>query len=488
MSISNALNSAASGLRATSKLASTISNNVSNALTPGYASRATELSSVTAGGLGSGVRVAGTTRAEHPYLTAERRVAEAAAEAGSVRADAYARLVGAMGEAGAAGSLSASATALETALIAASATPQSPALLGTAVEAARALATSLTSTAAVAAQVRSEAEGAIAAQVETLNSTLHRIEDLNGKIVSLSLQGVDTLSLQDQRATLIDQISTIVPLKTVNRGDGAVALYTQGGGVLLDGAVWEVGFTAAPNGVTSEMTIENGALSGLTQRQGNQTVSLDAGTGKGRLDGGSLGALFEVRDSLVPGVTAELDLYAADLIARFEELAPASALDAGGEGLFVDAAGTGAMAGLAGRIGLNAAVDPAAGGAAWRLRDGLGAADPGAEGDGSTLQALADAMTAKRDPAGFASQTARNDSATMASEISSYFTGRSARADDDLAFQTARADALGEEELNVTGVDSDGQLQLLTAVERAYAANAKVLSTIDELMRVLLEI
>ncbi len=43
MSISNALNSAASGLRATSKLASTISNNVSNALTPGYASRATEL-------------------------------------------------------------------------------------------------------------------------------------------------------------------------------------------------------------------------------------------------------------------------------------------------------------------------------------------------------------------------------------------------------------------------------------------------------------
>lgn len=54
MSISSAFNSATSGLKATSKLASTISSNVSNALTAGYAKRTTALSSVVAGGSGAG--------------------------------------------------------------------------------------------------------------------------------------------------------------------------------------------------------------------------------------------------------------------------------------------------------------------------------------------------------------------------------------------------------------------------------------------------
>ena len=486
MSISNALNSAASGLRATTKLASTISTNVSNALTPGYASRTTELSSVTAGGLGSGARVTATTRAENAYLTSARRVAEATAGASGVRSDAYARVIDAMGEAGETGSLSASATALETALMSASASPQATTLLTDAVDAARALAASLTSTAKVAAEVRSEADSQIAAQVKTLNETLHKIEELNGKITNLSLQGVDTLSLEDQRSTLIDQISTIVPVKTVNRDNGAVAIYTQGGATLLDGTVWELSFTAAPNGVTSDMTLENGALSGLTQKQGTASVSISIGSGSGVFDGGSLGALFEVRDTIVPGFTNELDLYAADLVARFQGVS--DSLDADGAGLFVDSLGTGETAGLAGRIALNAAVDPDQGGAVYRLRDGLSASASGVEGDGSLLQALSDAMTAERAPTGFASQTAKNDSATMASEISAYFVGRAARVDDDLSYQSARAETLAEEELNAVGVDSDSQLQFLTVVEQAYAANAKVLSVIDELMQTLLEI
>ncbi|TPE53653.1 flagellar hook-associated protein FlgK [Amaricoccus solimangrovi] len=488
MSISSALNNAASGLRAASKLAGTISGNVSNALTAGYAARATELSSLSAGGLGSGVRVVATTRAENAYLTSERRLAQASAAASGARSDAEARLVAAMGEAGARGSLSASATALETALMSASASPQSTTLLTAAADAARTLAGSLAAAAAEAAETRTEADSGIARQVAALNETLHRVEDLNGRITSLSLQGVDTLSLQDQRATLIDRISTIVPVRTVNRENGAVAIHTQGGATLLDGVVWELGFTPTPNGVTAEMTLGNGALSGLSQKQGTAIVGLAAGTGSGALDGGSLGALFEVRDTIVPGFTGELDLYAADLMSRFRDLAPAGALDAGGEGLFVDATGAGGTAGLAGRIALNAAVDPDRGGAVYRLRDGLAAASPGVEGNGSLLQALADAMAAAREPAGFVSQTAKAGSATMASEISAWFLGRSARTDDDLAFQTARADTLAEEELNAVGVDSDGQLQFLTVVEQAYAANARVLSVIDDLMRTLLEI
>ena len=99
----------------------------------------------------------------------------------------------------------------------------------------------------------------------------------------------------------------------------------------------------------------------------------------------------------MPEVDAEMDRYANDLIERFRDLMPATWLDAAGEGLFVDG-GTGGTTGLAGRIEINAAVDPGAGGAVWRLRDGLAAATPGAEGNGANLQALSDAMAARRRP------------------------------------------------------------------------------------------
>ena len=67
-------------------------------------------------------------------------------------------------------------------------------------------------------------------------------------------------------------------------------------------------------------------LGGLTQDQGAAAgpVAVAAGSGTGLFDGGSLGALFEVRDRIVPEFDAEIDRYANDLIERFRDLMPAS--------------------------------------------------------------------------------------------------------------------------------------------------------------------
>ena len=146
------------------------------------------------------------------------------------------------------------------------------------------------------------------------------------------------------------------------------------------------------------------------------------------------------------------------------------------------------MTGLAGRIEVNAAVDPGAGGAVWRLRDGLAAALPGLEGNGANLQALSDAMAAPRDPIGFVSQNARAGGALMASEIASFFAGRGARSDENRAYLIGAAvGAGGAGDRMRPGVDTDAQLEALTLVEQTYAANARVLSVIDELMKLLLE-
>ena len=75
--------------------------------------------------------------------------------------------------------------------------------------------------------------------------------------------------------------------------------------MLLDGRVYALKFTPAANSVTADMTLGAG-LSGLAQDQNAATgpVAITAGSGSGLFDGGSLGALFEVRDKIVPEFTA----------------------------------------------------------------------------------------------------------------------------------------------------------------------------------------
>ncbi len=487
MSISSALNNAASGLAGSGRLAETISNNVANALTPGYRRQVTELSSLTLGGHGSGVRVTGTARVEDPFLTAQRRAMDAALGASAARSDAYTRILAAFGEPGASGSLSSLATRLETTLMSATASPQSAAKLTDAVVAAGDVASAINRIAAENVRMRTEADGEINRQVGQVNTSLHAIDRINKKIVTLETQGVDTNALRDERDRLIDGISSIIPVRSVNRENGQIALYTAGGGLLLDGKVFELGFQPAPNVVTPQMSLGAG-LHGLTQDQGaiGGPVAIDMGAGAGLMDGGSLAALFEVRDRIAPEFDAEMDRYAADLIDRFRSLMPPAALDPAGNGIFVDSA-PGATTGLAGRIALNAAVDPSQGGEAWRLRAGLDAAAPGPEGFGTYLQGLADAMVTARAPAGFVSQTAAASGATIASEIASFFGGRAARSDEDRAYLVARQTFLVESETHATGVDSDSELQSLMLVEQAYAANSRVLSVIDQLMKLLLE-
>jgi flagellar hook-associated protein 1 FlgK len=412
---------------------------------------------------------------------------DAALGATGTRSQVYERMLGAIGEPGGSGALATLATAFETALMGATASPQSVAKLSAAVSAAQGVASAVNKVAAENIRLRTEADAEIGRQVMQLNDALHVVDDINKKIVTLKQQGADVGGLEDERGRVIDGVSSIVPVRVVKRDNGQVALYSANGGLMLDGRVFELGFTPAANLVTPDLTVGAG-LSGLTQDLGaaGGPVAILVGSGPALMDGGSLAALFEVRDRIVPEFDAEMDRYAADMIDRFEALMPPAALDGAGNGIFVDSA-PGPAVGLASRFAVNAAVDPGQGGAVWRLRDGLAAAAPGDEGFGVYLQALTDAMTAPRPPVGFVSQNADSGGAVMAAEIASFFAGRSARSDDDRAYLIARQATLAENEQHVTGVDSDQELQSLMLVEQAYAANARVLSVIDDLMKLLLE-
>ena len=279
MSISGALSNAASGLAASARLADTISNNVANAMTPGFAKRTTELSSLALGGYGSGVRVAGTGRAENPFLTAERRGMDAALGATGTRSDAYERMMAALGEPGSDSAVSTLATRLETTLMSATASPQSMTKLTDAVVAAKDLAAAVNRVADENVRLRTEADQEIGRQVGRVNDALQVVDDINKKIATLAPKGVDVSGLQDERNRVIDGIASIIPVKVVKRDGDQVALYDANGGVLLDGRVYALGFTPAPNVVTPEMTLGS-PLGGRTadHRAPSRPVSLAVGS------------------------------------------------------------------------------------------------------------------------------------------------------------------------------------------------------------------
>ena len=143
------------------------------------------------------------------------------------------------------------------------------------------------------------------------------------------------------------------------------------------------------------------------------------------------------------------------------------------------------MVGLSTRISVSALVDPGSGGALWRLRDGLGATTQGPVGDNAILAGYVDAIGLARPPAGGSIGTAARTLSGFVSSATSAAGQSLSSVSAQLAFATARFDSLRNEELSV-GVDTDQEMQKLLLIEQAYAANARVIQTVDELIETLI--
>ncbi len=473
MSITSSLNNAMSGLNAAARAADVVSSNVANAMTEGYARRELQLSSRDA----SGVRIDGIQRILDQAVLTDRRLAVATAGKSGVSLAFFRRAEAAIGTPDQGNSLSGKITAFEAALVEAAARPDSDARLANVLTTAQEIAAQFNAVSGVIQTARQDADRTIAAEVSSLNKALEMVSMINRQIATTGMGNRDVSALLDQRQQLIDQIASIVPIKEVARENGQIALFTSGGAVLLDGKPANIGFE--PVGlITPDMTLQSGALSGLTVN------GLPAGRG---LDGGSLSAHLEVRDVAAVTAQAQLDALARDLMTR---LADPAVDPTGAIGLFTDRGAAFDLAdeaGLAGRLAVNPAADPAQGGALWRLRDGLGASVPGDKGDSRRLIALGEALE-KAAPAGSGNfgTTPRSFAALSAEFLSMIAVDRQAT-ETRSSFANARVETLRLAELQ-GGVDTDQELQRLMLIEQAYAANARVIQAVDDMIQSLLRL
>ncbi|MHC0051987.1 flagellar hook-associated protein FlgK [Actibacterium sp. D379-3] len=485
MSISGSLSNALSGLTASARAAEVVSANVANALTDGYGRRVLETSSQSVGGTGAGVQIDGVRRDVDRIVLADRRLSDAASGRADQKAAFYVTLEALVGLPESEASLNGRIAAFESALTEAASRPDSDARLAQVADTAGALQQQFAAISGGIQDQRMAADRQIGTQVDMLNDRLAKIADLNGEIRLHQGAGHDATALMDQRQILVDDIAGIVPLQVMQRDHGQIALYTTTGATLLEGKPGVFGF-AETGTIVPEMTLGSGALSGLTLN--GQPVSTEGAHSP--IAGGSLAALFDQRDVWAADAQAELDAVARDLIERFQQPGLDPSQPPGAAGLFTDgglAFNPANETGLSARLALNPVVDPAQGGDLWHLRAGLGATDPGNAGDATLLNAFADALAESRAPASGRFSGAARSTSSLASEYLSFVASTRQGAEADQSYAHAKGEALRAAEL-AGGVDTDQELQNLLMIENAYAANARVVQTIDDLIQTLLSI
>ncbi|GGE38406.1 flagellar hook-associated protein [Primorskyibacter flagellatus] len=478
MSISSALSNALSGLNAASRAASVVSSNVSNALNEDYGRRDVELAS-----RAGGVRVVGTTRHESPLILHDMREAGADQEYSGAVLEFRTRAEDILGTPEDEDSLAAQIAKFETALIAVASRPDLPERLSQLLSAAKGLAERFGYTSNGLQSLREQADAEIDASVKRLNELLGQAEDLNTAITRATHTGGETASLVDHRKKVIDEISTLIPVREITRDGGAVALMSQGGHFLLDGRAAELGFTATGI-ITPHQTIGDGFLSGLTIN--GDSIATDGSNAT--LASGALAARFRIRDDLAVELQTRIDMAARDLIDRFQQSGLDVTRTAGAAGLFTDSGNAFDPAdevGLAARIAVSALVDPAQGGATWRLRDGLGATTAGPPGDSTLLMEMIDVLNERRVPSDPALGTSGITASALATTILSLTGTERLLSEQGAAFDSTRQSELKERYL-AEGVDTDQEMQRLMLIEQAYAANARVVQVMDDLMKTLI--
>lgn len=321
MSLTDILGAARSGLTAAQVGLKTVSTNIANVGTPGYAREAVSLTTAVVQGCVAGVNVGEPSRIADQFL--EDIVYGRAGEAG--RADAEAtyldRLQSLLGEPGSEGGIPARMDAISAAATAMTGLSNSPQTVGNFVRQVQDAIASLQQLGQDAAQVHADAEGEIGHTVDRVNSLLTRIYQLNGDVARLEGLGRSASGVADQRMQAVEELSGLISISVRHQPDGRITIDSADGKVLIDKQLRQLSYAVPGNGVAQ------GKYPPITVHFADSAGNIGAATGEqlaGAASGGALGGLINLRDNIVPGFTDKLGLLFGGLAEAANAAANAS--------------------------------------------------------------------------------------------------------------------------------------------------------------------
>ena len=487
MSLSSAANITQSGLATVTAEIAVLSRNISNSNDTSYYSQKIANVSTTA----SGSHVVSVTRASNQAVfnnVLSATSANAMQTAISAGLDTLNQTIGDVssstsGSTSTATSPAALISALTNALQTYSASPTNSSAAAAVVSAASALASGLNSASATVQQARETANSGMATSVATINSLLSQFQAANQQVVSGTAVGADVTDAQDQRNSILQQLSRQIGISTTVGSNGDMSIYASSGVTLFqNGVASNVTFT--PTSAFTAGTVGNAVYVNGAAITGASSVM--------PISSGNLAGLATLRDSTTVTYQAQLDNMAGSLISSFAESDQAGA-GPNLPGLFTTPGATAmptSATGLASEISINPTVDPSRGGNANLLRDGGISSTTNSDYTYNTTgatsytgrisQLISDLSTTQNFSAAGGITTSANLGDYAAASVSWLEAERSSVSSQS-GYQSTLLSTATTALSNATGVNINDQMSQMLDLENSYAASAKLLTSINNM-------
>lgn len=326
MSLTQALNTALSGLRANQVSLSTVSANIANAETAGYVRKTVNQITTTAGDIGASVRIAGINRELDQYVQRQMRIETSGASYARLRADYLSRLQSLYGQPGGQGTLETAFSNFAGAVQALSTSSDSQSARIAVVNAAQALAQQLNASSRGIQSLRADAEFGMSDAVARANNAMQQIAAINNQIKATGVTDSAKAVLLDSRDSYILELSKIMDIRVVANDADQVTVFTNSGVQLVGTEASKLAFDTHGTITASTLwdadpTKRNVGTLTLTFPQGG---SLDLIQTKS-IRSGELAAYIELRDSSLVQAQTQLDQLAAAMASALSDRTTAGA-------------------------------------------------------------------------------------------------------------------------------------------------------------------
>jgi flagellar hook-associated protein 1 len=452
-SLSASLNIAAQSLDAEQTAIQTTTNNIANVNTPGYSREVAnfednppvEIGNLT---LGSGVDISQVTSLRDAVL--DLRVNQETQQQGALNSlvSSGQQIQSLFNETSGAG-LQAPLTAFFNSLSALSANPSDPSTRQAVLTAAQNLASGFNQSSNNLTQIQQGEDLSVTQSVSQINTLTSQLAAVNVQVVAATGAGQNSGPLVDQQQQLLNQLSNLIDVSSINAGNGSLTLTTSSGAPLVVG------------GQSFQLTTQANPTTGFQDvySQGSDITTA--------ITGGELAGEIQTRDQQIPSILSSLDSLASTL-ATAVNTQNAQGYDLNGNAggnIFVPppAGGVGAAASLAVAI-----TDPS-------LIAASGGPAPGSAGDNANANALLAIQNQTIDNG----QTPLNAYSNLVFQIGNQVsTAQSNQNSGSLVLQQ-----LQNLQAGVSGVDINEESANLIRFQSAYTASAQISGIIDTLMQ-----
>jgi flagellar hook-associated protein 1 FlgK len=315
MSLSQALSAALAGISVTQQGMSVIAGNVANANTTGYVEEtATPVETATNGDGGTSVDVGTINRNLNTLLQSQLWTETSGGSYADTAASLYQQLQQVYGTPGSSTSFDSIFNNFTSALQGLSTSPSSYSAQTAVISAAQSLAQSLNSMTNSVQQLRTSAEAGIATGVQSANTALQQIAQINQQLEGAPADAA-TATLEDQRDQDVTQLSQLMNVNVVQGSNNQISLFTSTGQQLVGGtqastlSFDDVGTLSATDLYSANPSQDTAGTITLTSPGGTSTDLI----ADGAIQSGQIGAYLQMRDTILPQAQNQLDEMASQM-------------------------------------------------------------------------------------------------------------------------------------------------------------------------------